>query len=682
MLVRRPESPMSPNPERDTFSGESAESRPWLTYAYAVLVMFMVTSLLIWQGMHRVRSFENAQRRLALSSVNGTANEIEAILGELHRSVGIFAKEKAEVLRHLAGSPGDRKSRDALDRSVSDYFPEVHAWALASDIGDTLLEEKPWLIGEVCRMDIQDYALKQSPQGARIHANPGGAHFDIMATVSDSNDQSGPIFFVSVSPVRLARILENSQEPGHQLYLLLADVESARIEVSARGWASTVGRPDPGIGISPENTLHTRHISGSRWDLVDVVDPALIGERVRSAWTQGIALFLAILAATLLMLYLLRRSEKLRSKARASLRESHATLAALIEGVAGGVYLKDAQGRYLLVNDAYARWAGHEAEQLIGRTDREILPRHIAESHEREDARVMSTSTSSTIEEDDLQARGRSALVSRTPFLDASGGVAGLVGIRHDITELKQTRDKLHRQEIELAHIDRLGIMGELAASLAHELNQPLGAISNYANACLHIVKHGDAAPEQLVEVLDDTVAQARRAGEIIHKARAFVRKDRQNPECTDLIELIGDALDLAGTRAQSSGIQIDVDVAAEVPRVRCDKHQIAQVILHLIFNAMEAISPGTGRIGISVQGNGSRQVRVTVSDDGPGLATKTVGGVFEPFYSTKTDGTGMGLALCRSIIESHAGHIWADEPAPGGARFHFTLPEDDECRQ
>jgi signal transduction histidine kinase len=260
--------------------------------------------------------------------------------------------------------------------------------------------------------------------------------------------------------------------------------------------------------------------------------------------------------------------------------------------------------------------------------------------------------------------------------------VAGLVGIRHDITELKQTRERLHRQEIELAHIDRLGIMGELAASLAHELNQPLGAISNYAHACLRIVKHGNAAPEQLVEVLEDTVAQARRAGEIIQKARAFVRKDRQNPECTNLAELIGDALDLAGTRALSSGIQFDVDVAPEVLRVHCDKHQIKQVILNLIFNAMEAISPGPGRVEISVRGDGSRQVRVTVSDDGPGLATEIVGRVLEPFYTTKPDGTGMGLALCRSIVESHAGHIWADEPEPGGARFHFTLPEDDECRQ
>jgi two-component system sensor kinase FixL len=673
---------MSPNAERDTFSGDPAESRPWLTYAYAFLVMFMVTCLLIWQGMHSVRTFEDAQRQIALYSVNGTADEIEAILGELHRSVGIFAKEKAEVLRYLAGSPGDRKTRDALDRSVSDYFPEVHAWALSSDLGDTLLEEEPWLIGEVCRMDIQDYALRQLPHGTRIHANPNGSHFDIMATVPDSGDQSGPIFFASVSPVRLTRILENSQAPGHQLYLLLTDVESARIEVSARDWASTYGRPDPDIGISPENTLHTRHISGSRWNLVDVVDPALIRERVRSAWIQGIALFLTILAATILMLYLLRRNEKLRSKTQVSLRESHATLAALIEGVAGGVYLKDAEGKYLLVNDAYACWAGREAGQLIGRTDREVLPERIAESHEREDARVISTSTPSTLEEDDPQARGRTALVSRTPYLDTSGGVAGLVGIRHDITELKQTRERLHRQEIELAHIDRLGIMGELAASLAHELNQPLGAISNYAHACLRIVKHGNAAPEQLVEVLEDTVAQARRAGEIIQKARAFVRKDRQNPECTNLAELIGDALDLAGTRALSSGIQFDVDVAPEVLRVHCDKHQIKQVILNLIFNAMEAISPGPGRVEISVRGDGSRQVRVTVSDDGPGLATEIVGRVFEPFYTTKTDGTGMGLALCRSIVESHAGHIWADEPEPGGARFHFTLPEDDECRQ
>jgi len=642
----------------------------------------MVSSLLIWQGINSVRTFEGAQRQIAMSSVNGTANEIEVILGELHRSAGIFADEKSDLLRHIAGHPEDHEARRALDRAVGDHFPEVFAYALSNENGRTLVEEKPQMIGSICRMDIQDFFLAQMPQDTRIHANANGSHFDIMTTVPDPEDSNRLVFFISMTPDMLSRVLENSQAPGHRLYLLLADVENPYIEVSDESWASVNGRPEPGFLIAAENTLFMNRIPETRWDLVDVIDPALIAARIRSAWIQGSILFLAILATTMLMLYLLQRSEKLRSRAQVSLRESHATLSALVEGVADGVYLKDIEGRYRLVNDAFANWTERDASELIGRTDHEVLHEHTASLHEREDARVMSASTPSAVEEDDPHRQGRTALVSRTPYLDESGRVAGLVGIRHDITELKQARERLHRHEMELAHIDRLDMMGELATSLAHELNQPLGAISNYANACLRIVRQGRSEPELLTAGLEDTVAQAKRAGEIIRKARAFVRKDRQQPECTDLAELIGDALDLAGSRALSKGIRVDVDVAPGVPRVRCDRHQIEQVILNLMFNAMEAMSPGPGKVRIDVRRDESHQVRVTVSDNGPGLATETTGRVFEAFYTTKPDGTGMGLALSRSIVESHSGHIWADEPAPGGARFHFTVPEDDECTQ
>jgi signal transduction histidine kinase len=235
---------------------------------------------------------------------------------------------------------------------------------------------------------------------------------------------------------------------------------------------------------------------------------------------------------------------------------------------------------------------------------------------------------------------------------------------------------RLHLRE--LAHLNRVATMGVLTTALAHELNQPLGAILRNAEAAELLLQHAAPDLQELRAIVADIKRDDERAGGTIDRLRAMLRQRPIELESVNLVRLVNDVVSLAHPAATRRGIQIESDMPAEIPTARCDRVHVQQVLLNLIMNGMDAINEapnGEARVFIRARTAGNHQVEVSVSDTGPGIASEALPRVFEPFFTTKTSGMGMGLAISRALVEAHGGRLWASEHAARGATFRFTLP-------
>lgn len=242
--------------------------------------------------------------------------------------------------------------------------------------------------------------------------------------------------------------------------------------------------------------------------------------------------------------------------------------------------------------------------------------------------------------------------------------------------ERKRTEDALNHAQMELAHVTRVATLGEMTASIAHEINQPLGAVVNSASACLRWL---DAQKlEEARRSVARVIAEGHRASEIISRIRALIKKAPPQKDWVDVNATIHEVVALAHNQVQRSGVALGIQLADDVPVILADRIQLQQVILNLLMNAIEAMSgDGEGPRELRVRSgvDKSQGVLVSVQDSGPGLDPKSLDHLFDAFYTTKPQGLGMGLAISRSLIEAHGGRIWATANAPHGAVFHFTLP-------
>ena len=235
----------------------------------------------------------------------------------------------------------------------------------------------------------------------------------------------------------------------------------------------------------------------------------------------------------------------------------------------------------------------------------------------------------------------------------------------------------MQQQQIELAHMARLSLAGEMATGLAHELNQPLTAIAAYVHVCLQILHSERLSTDELVELLNKVTSQSVRAGEIIRRLRAFVRKMETQREAADINELIHDALRFAEIEARQQGVRLRVDLVDSLPPVLVDYIQIQQVVLNLVRNGIEALETvDSQRRSVTVRTAlaDNDTIKVSVSDTGPPLSEDVMGKLFEPFFTTKATGMGLGLSISRSIVEAHGGRLWATSNHNEGNTFHFNL--------
>ncbi len=247
--------------------------------------------------------------------------------------------------------------------------------------------------------------------------------------------------------------------------------------------------------------------------------------------------------------------------------------------------------------------------------------------------------------------------------------------------ELQHAHQQIDRQrhEAELAHLARLNTMGEMASGMAHELNQPLTALVGYAETAMTGLDSGHLEPEDFRHILERVVSESQRAAEIIRRLRRLVRKREPDRRETVINDLVREVADMVAHETDLGGYSLDLQLADSIPVIRADRVQIQQVLLNLVRNGLEAmdLTPQSERF-LTVRTEFTDRVRVSVSDNGPKHDAATIPQLFEPYYSTKTTGLGMGLAICRSIIESHAGQLNAESNPHRGLIFTFTLPADE----
>jgi two-component system sensor kinase FixL len=283
-----------------------------------------------------------------------------------------------------------------------------------------------------------------------------------------------------------------------------------------------------------------------------------------------------------------------------------------------------------------------------------------------------------------MTARGWRWLAwSARAVLDAEGKPDFVVTVGRDVTDRRRAEEQARQHLQQLAHVSRVSSMGEMASAIAHEINQPLTAISNYSSACTRLLREGKASQGEALETMQRVAAEAQRAGEIVRKMRGFVRGEEGQLAAVDVNFLVAEVLRLANPEARQNGVELAWASTAGLPPVLADSIQVQQVLLNLVRNAVESISSGDSRERrVSVTAHlceDDGMVEITVRDTGPGIPAEDVEKVFEPFYTTKADGIGIGLALSRSIIDAHGGFLWTQRLAEG-AEFRFTLPVAEQA--
>ena len=356
----------------------------------------------------------------------------------------------------------------------------------------------------------------------------------------------------------------------------------------------------------------------------------------------------------------------------------------MVETASDAVVCMDENGAILLANPATARVFGYEPAELTGKPLTVLMPEFLRKMHESGLRRYLATGQRHInwqgTELTGLRKNGQEFPVEISFGEVTADGHRIFTGFVRDISERKQAeelRASLQATQLELAQVSRLTTMGELAASIAHEVNQPLTAVTNNANACLRLLARRNLDPEDLQRALEEIVADGTRASAVIAQIRAFMKKTPAEKKELDINDVIQEVLALARRELSENRVLLELELTKALPHVLADRVQLQQVLLNLIMNAVEAMTAVTDRrrmLSVQSQVDESGDVMVMVRDSGTGLGSEG-DRVFNPFFTTKSNGMGMGLPISRSLVENYGGRLWATTNFPHGAIFSLTLP-------
>jgi two-component system sensor kinase FixL len=359
-----------------------------------------------------------------------------------------------------------------------------------------------------------------------------------------------------------------------------------------------------------------------------------------------------------------------------------AELEALLDAAVDGIIVSDIEGRILRFSRAAEKMLGYRAAEVIGHTVDMIMNDRDARSHQRYMDNYLNTGKRKII------GIGREVVAKRkdgSTFPVALsigearfGDQRHFVGLIRDLTAQQAAEEEAMRRREQLSHVGRLTVMGEMAAAMAHELNQPLSAIANYSGACLRLLDRDETCGEEIVQALGSIDKQAHRAAEVIQRIRDFVRSRAVKREPVEVNEMIAEILPLAAMDAKANHTDLRIRIDKDLPTIMVDRVEIQQVVLNLVRNGIDAMSDvpePDRRLDLRVWLEDAEHIRISITDRGTGVSDVAAEQLFTPFFTTKGSGMGLGLAISRSIIKAHGGRLEFENNPICGATFYILLP-------
>jgi PAS domain S-box-containing protein len=364
-----------------------------------------------------------------------------------------------------------------------------------------------------------------------------------------------------------------------------------------------------------------------------------------------------------------------------TLRENRQLLEAILENSAANIYAKRRDGRYIYLNHEMEVTHNVTREQALGRTDLELFPREMAEQNRTNDLAAMMTGKLTEVEERLMGPSGqRLYLAKKVPLISSSGKVEGMCGISTDITDLRRTELALREAVVTLEgeRDNKLMNIEVVSASIAHEVRQPLAAIAMNGSAALQFLARVPLDIDRVREILNQMMGDCHRVSEVFDTIRALFRRVDQKREPTVVNEIVHDVLQSMHEELTDHGVTTETELAPELQPVDGHRNQLRQVILNLIHNAIESMDNTMDRsrvVRVITKSLGPDAIIVAVEDSGPGIDPRGLDSIFDPFITTKPNGMGLGLAICRMIAERHDGKLSALSDGKNGSRFQLVLP-------
>jgi two-component system, LuxR family, sensor histidine kinase DctS len=637
----------------------------WVIAILLALLFLISISWLPWQ----VQRMEGRERQAQL--VADTLLVQQAIEFQLNRNEEIVRQVGEDIMQQRLSRPAaiERfqqliKINDEIHRI--DWLDE-HGRAISSTAASALYptEEPVMLLGELRGFQV-DGKTRCAPPSVELGTKDT---YLLSCTVPliKAQQREGSI----VLSYRLQSILEEMVPwwfaQNNQISLLSADGKVLAVRASG--------------GVGQHVYIHQSALELPSMELNFRADstrdtPGLLSNLL----VLGVVALALALAWSLLALW---RDISRRLAAESALRQQVAFRVAMGNSLTTGIRARDMQGRLTFVNPAFCKMVGLAAEEIIGRMP--PMPYWVPDGLEEYQARfarmLSGAGLSNGLETVYQRANGERfpVLIYESPLLNEHGVQTGWMSSISDISELKAVQEQMRQQQERLDASARLATIGEIGSTLAHELNQPLAAISSYSTGAINMLKNGHADAALLQGAMQKVSDQAQRAGQVIHSVQEFVKKREVSRQLLDLPELITGILPLVELQAKASHTHLQCQLDAALPKVMADKVLLEQVLLNLTRNAIEAMTdclPERRILRIVVRGvDDANSVAVEVIDQGPGISDAVANQLFEPFFSTKSNGMGMGLNICRTAIEFHGGSLKHEANPSGGTIFKFSLP-------
>jgi two-component system sensor histidine kinase DctS len=620
---------------------------------------------------------------------------------------------QARIERDAADAVSD--IRTAMKRNVQSlqalHYGDVRPPGWQREATQLLREHREWIRLEWRDLDLRVIASVDSPYRAPAFGRSGipSRMPDVMQACTVARRQSGPGYSASnfypladglgievmelclplmhngevtgyaIASYALSEILGSMVGPGllRSRELSFTEADGTRLAVS--GVAARKGSRVFVAQQLLELPGHALVLRIDSWRAAPDVFP-----NVLTALVTGMTIALVTVLA------MLARDTRRRLRAESHLADALAFRKAMEDSLVTGLRARDTEGRITYVNPAFCEMVGFEAQELLGHSMPAPYwpPEMIDEYGKRQALRLAGNAPPREgVESVFMRKNGERfpVLIFEAPLINANGTQTGWMGAILDISEQRRVEELSRTSQERLQATARLATVGEMASLLSHELNQPLAAISSYATGSRNLIDDAHLPPEltsHLSQAIGRIAQQAERAGKVIKSVHDFVRRRDQARESVAPRTLIDNVMPLVVLQARKLGVRVQLDCPSDLPTVWCDRTMVEQILLNLARNGMQAMADQTHdkvlvlSVREAASNATSRWLAFRVVDHGPGISDDVAQQLFTPFFTTKAEGMGLGLSLCRTVVEQHGGYLGHEPHQPRGTVFHFTLPQ------